>query len=68
MRVFSVLFPRRNSLSQEKFTQETTSSLPQISPFMDSLDPKAPEEDLTQYTSIDGVILENPILYPEDGV
>lgn len=65
-RVFSVLFPRRNKQTQESSSQEIESPLPQISPFAESIEQKAPEEDLTQYTSIDGVILENPVLYPED--
>ncbi len=39
---------------------------PQASPFAESLEVKNPEVIESQFTSIDGVILDNPILYNED--
>lgn len=64
-RVLLVLFPKRNSPLSEGLPREIA---PTVSPFSETFKEKNPEESHQAFTTIDGVVLDNPILYPENEI
>lgn len=64
-RVLLVLFPKRNSPLSEGLPREIA---PTVSPFSETFKEKNPEESHQAFTTIDGVVLGNPILYPENEI
>ena len=64
--VFSVLFPKRSTPLSHSSVTEVPLTIPWVSPFSELLKEKTSEESQSQFTTIDGVVLDNPVLYPEE--